>query len=291
MDSSGQRAQVMRAVVWMSGAVGSFIAMAIAARAVSFELDTFEIMTWRSAVGLAIMVGVLTVGRRWHLVTTRQLPLHVARNVMHFTGQNLWIFAVTAIPLAQVFAMEFSSPIWVLVLSPLLLGERMTIMRGLAALLGFAGVLMVARPGAQEISPGLITAALAAICFAFNFVLTKRLTRTIPTPGILFWLTTIQLGLGVVCAGYDGDLALPTAATLPWLVVIGCAGLLAHFCLTTALSFAPATVVVPIDFARLPMIAVIGALFYAEPLDWWVLAGALVIFGGNYLNIWSETRA
>ncbi|MWB78833.1 EamA family transporter [Pseudooceanicola sp. 216_PA32_1] len=289
--SGTSRADVLSAVVWMSGAVGSFIAMAVAARAVSFELDTFEIMTYRSAVGVLIVVVVLTLRGRWHVVRVRKMPLHFARNLAHFTGQNLWLLAVMTIPLAQVFALEFSAPIWVVVLSPLMLGERMTVMRWLAALLGFAGVLMVARPGAQEISPGLLAAAAAAICFALNYVITKRLTRTEATGSILFWLTTLQLGMGLICAGFDGDIALPSPASLPWLMLIGCAGLLAHYCLTTALTFAPATVVMPIDFARLPLIAVVGALFYAEPLDIWVLAGALVIFGGNYLNIWSETRA
>ena len=103
-------------------------------------------------------------------------------------------------------------------------------------------------------------------------------------------MTAMQAVMGLVCAGIDGDIALPDASTLPWLVLIGCAGLLAHFCLTTALSLAPATVVVPLDFARLPLIAVVGMLFYAEPLDGFVFLGALFIFGGNYLNIWTETR-
>jgi drug/metabolite transporter (DMT)-like permease len=72
---------------------------------------------------------------------------------------------------------------------------------------------------------------------------------------------------------------------------IGIAGLAAHYCLTTALSLAPATIVVPIDFARLPLAAVLGAMLYREPTDIFVVLGALLIFGGNYLNIWRESRA
>ena len=121
-------------------------------------------------------------------------------------------------------------------------------------------------------------------------MLTRKLTRTETTTCILFYLTTMQAVLGVICAGYDGDIALPTTTTAPWLVLIGCAGLLAHFCLTNALMLVPATVATPIDFARLPVIAVIGMMWYDEPLDIYVFLGAIIIFGGNYLNIWTETR-
>ena len=100
----------------------------------------------------------------------------------------------------------------------------------------------------------------------------------------------MQAVFGLICAGYDGDVALPTLQTLPWLVLVGCAGLLAHFCLTTALSLAPASVVMPIDFARLPIIALVGMAVYAEPLEWAVLGGAAVIFAANWINIRNETR-
>jgi drug/metabolite transporter (DMT)-like permease len=281
---------VLRAALWMTGAIASFSAMAVAGREASFDLDTFEIMLYRSIVGVIIVFVVLTATRRWHEVSRRHPGLQIMRNLAHFSGQNLWFYAVTVIPLAQVFALEFTSPLWVLVLSPLVLGERMTPIRTLAAVLGFTGILIVARPTAESLNPGVITAALSAVCFAFTIMLTKKLTRTESIACILFYLTTTQVVFGLIAAGYDGDIALPSATSLPYVVVIGCAGLMAHFCLTNALSIAPATVVIPIDFARLPVIAVVGMLLYQEPLDLFVFAGALVIFAGNYLNIWHETR-
>ena len=241
-------------------------------------------------MGVITIFAILTLTGRWGQVTRRHTGLQIMRNLAHFSGQNLWFYAVTVIPLAQVFALEFTSPLWVLVLSPLVLGERLTPMRALAAVLGFIGILIVARPNPESLNPGVITAALSAICFAFTIMLTKKLTRTESIACILFYLTTTQVVFGLIAAGYDGDIALPSATSLPFVVVIGCAGLLAHFCLTNALSIAPATVVIPIDFTRLPVIAVVGMLRYNEPLDLFVLAGALVIFAGNYLNIWHETR-
>ncbi|WP_415405331.1 DMT family transporter [Tateyamaria sp. SN3-11] len=274
----------------MSGSIASFSVMAVAGREVSHSLDTFEIMMYRSVVGVVVVCVLMAMTGTWRSVQTARIKTHLLRNVAHFTGQNLWFYAVTVIPLAQVFALEFTSPIWVIVLSPLILGERLTPVRALAAIMGFVGILIVARPDMEGINAGVITAASSAIFFALTIMLTKRLTRHEGITSILFWLTAMQLVMGVVMAGYDGDIALPDAQTGPWVFLIGCAGLLAHYCLTNALSIAPATVVVPIDFIRLPTIAVIGMLVYGEVIDIWVFVGALVIFTGNYINIWVETR-
>ncbi|AXI42345.1 DMT family transporter [Sulfitobacter sp. SK011] len=280
----------LRAALWMIGSIASFSAMAIAGRELGARFDTFEIMMYRSAFGVFVVIIVAFATGAWRQINTRNMGQQVIRNLAHFTGQNLWFYAVTVIPLAQVFALEFTSPLWVIVLSPLILGERLTFMRGIAAIMGFIGILIVARPSIDGINAGLIAAASSAIFFALTIMFTKRLTRTQTITGILFYLTTMQLVFGLITAGYDGDIALPDAASLPFLALIGVCGLLAHYCLTNALSIAPATVVVPIDFIRLPVIAVLGMLLYQESLDILVFVGAVVIFAGNYLNIWFETR-
>jgi drug/metabolite transporter (DMT)-like permease len=290
MSTKTDAAQILKAGLWMTGAILSFTSMAVAGRAVSIDLDTFEIMTYRSLVGVVIVLIVASSAGTLRQVTNRNLGTHLIRNVGHFTGQNLWFYSLTVIPLAQVFALEFTTPLWVILLSPLVLGERLTPVRALSAAIGFIGVLIVARPSPDNLEFGQLTAASAAIGFAISIMFTRKLTRTETITCVLFYLTTMQAVLGLICAGYDGDIALPSTSSLPWLVLIGCAGLLAHFCLTTALSLAPATLVIPIDFTRLPMIALVGWIFYAEPLNLWVGVGALVIFGANYLNIWHETR-
>ncbi len=282
--------QMMRAAIWMIGAIASFSTMAVAGREVSATLDTFEIMTYRSLVGVTVVVVAITLAGHWPRVSRQRLGVHLLRNLAHFTGQNLWFFAVTAIPLAQVFALEFTSPLWVIILSPLLLGERLTRIRATAAVLGFAGILIVARPSPETVNLGVVTAASSAIFFALTTIFTKRLTRHEDIASILFWLTTMQLVMGLLAAGMDGDIAAPDMQTAPWLVLIGLAGLVAHFCVTKALTLAPATVVVPFDFARLPTIAIVGMVLYGESLDIWVLLGAAVIFLANYLNILGETR-
>jgi drug/metabolite transporter (DMT)-like permease len=283
--------QPLRAAVWMLGAIVAFSAMAVAGRAASFELDTFEMMTYRSMIGLVVVLVVARLAGTLHQVTLRHQRIHWLRNLAHFTGQNLWFYAITVAPLALVFALEFTSPLWTMLLAALFLGERLTWWKVAAGLLGFVGILTVVQPGAQPVSIGMIAAAVAAIFFATTAIFTKRLTRTETITCILFWLTAMQLVIGLVACLWDGDMALPSTAMLPWLLVIGLGGLTAHFCLTNALSIAPASIVMPMDFARLPAIAVVGVVLYAEPLEWGVILGAALIFAANYLNILTSQRA
>ncbi|SCM67877.1 DMT family transporter [Donghicola eburneus] len=281
---------VLRGCLWMSGAILSFSAMAIAGREVSTNLDTFEIMLYRSLIGFLIVLAVASLAGTRGDIKTDRLPLHLVRNLCHFTAQNLWFFAITVVPLAQVFAIEFSAPLWALLMSAIILNERLTKNRVIAGIAGFVGILVITRPGVNAIGWAQLTPALAAIGFAASAVTTRLLTRTERITSIMFWLTGMQFVFGLICAGIDLDIAVPTAANLPLVTVIAICGVTAHFCLTTALSLAPASIVMPIDFLRLPLIAAIGALMYSEVLDVYVALGALIIITANYANIRIETR-
>jgi len=280
----------LTAAAWMLGSIASFSSMAIAGRAVAPVLDTFELMTWRSIIGFFLVIGIGGVMGQLSQIRGNRLGTHLVRNVFHFAGQNLWFWALAMIPLAQVFALEFTSPLWVILLSPLFLAERITGVRLLSAGLGFLGILIVARPDLTRIDPGVLAAAASAIGFAGSAIFTKRLTRYEGVISILFWLTVMQAVFGASLSAIDGDVTLPDAQTFPWLLLIGGAGVLAHLCLTKALTLAPATVVIPIDFARLPVIALVGMALYGEPLDGWVFLGAAIIFAANWMNIRAESR-
>lgn len=275
----------------MIGAALSFTSMAVAGREVAHELDTFEIMTYRSLIGIVVVLLVAKYAGTLGQINTQKMGLHVIRNASHFAGQNLWFYAVTVITLPQLFAFEFSVPLWVALLAPFFLSEKLTMMRLSTALIGFLGILIVARPDQIGLSPGIMAAAISALGFTGSAIATKLLTRTQTTTCIMFWLVILQAIFGIVGAGYDLDIALPSLATLPWVIVIGLAGLFAHFCITSALQIAPAVVVFPIDFIRLPLAATIGIMFYNEPFELAVFAGAIIIFGAVFLNIRSEHRA
>ena len=282
--------KTIQAAVWMTGTIGSFSAMAVSGREISFDLDTFEIMMYRSIIGLIIVLLLAKLFKTHREISTQNLSLHFYRNLSHFTGQNLWFYALTLIPFAQLFAFEFSVPLWVMLAAPFLLGERLTNIRIISILVGFIGILIVTRPWLAGLAPGIIPAALCAIGFACSVIFTKQLTQKVSITCILFWLTSMQLLMAVICAGYDGDISLPSSSNFIWIIIIGIGGLLAHFCITKALQLAPATVVTPIDFCRLPVIAAIGYVFYNEALDIFIIGGAIIIFIANYINIWSETK-
>ncbi|MCB1336464.1 MAG: DMT family transporter [Maritimibacter sp.] len=275
----------------MIGSVVSFSAMAVAGRELHGAHDTFEIMLYRSLVGLGIVVAVMLATGRMGQIATQRFGLHLLRNLAHFAGQNLWFYALALVPLAQAFALEFTAPLWALLFAPLVLGEPITRVRSLAALLGFVGVLVVTRPFSAPLTVGVIAAAAAAIGFGFSALFTRRLTRTESLTTILFYLTALQVALGLVSAGYDGEIAPPTLATAPLLALIGIAGLVAHYCLTSALRLVPATVVMPLDFTRLPLIALIGWAVYGERLDGYIALGAALIFAANTLNLSEGARA
>ncbi|SDW71528.1 DMT family transporter [Roseicitreum antarcticum] len=285
-------AQPLKAALWMGGAIASFVFMTIAGRAIQIELNSFELMFWRSVIGFWIVIALIVThprfrnalpGQRWQIIRPTNPALHLTRNVFHFAGQNLWFYGIMMIPLSQLVAIEFTSPIWVALLSPLVLAERLTRRKLGAAMLGFAGVLLVAQPGLQPINSGHIAGMLAAVGFAMNIMLTKRIMRHDAVLCVLFWMTLLQALFGLILSTLGG-FTWPSTEVVPWLFVVGITGLTAHFCLTTALSVAPATTVAPMEFARLPIIALVGVWVYAEALDPWVFAGAVIIFSANWIN-------
>lgn len=281
----------LAAALWMIGSISAFLVMAVAGREVSATHDTFEIMTWRSLIGFVVVIAFAVMTGRRKEVKTSHLDRHLLRNTMHFTGQNLWFWALTMIPLGQVFALEFTSPIWVILLAPIFLGETLTRAKLFAAALGFAGTLIVARPDFSSLDPGIAAAAIAALCFAATNIATKSLTRVESIVSIMFWLTGMQLVMGLIMASYDGDIAMPTEQSLPWLVLIGFCGLTAHACLTMALSLAPASVVVPIDFIRLPIAIGVGWYLYSETLEPALIFGAALILIGITVNLRASNAA
>lgn len=278
-------ARPLKAAGWMGVAILSFTLMAVAGRAVQAELDSFELMFWRSLIGFVIVLAVVLLGGPGLRAMRPARPgQHLLRNLAHFAGQNLWFYGIMVIPLAQLVALEFTMPIWVALLAPLVLGERLTRHRLGVAALGFVGVLVVAQPGLQPLNAGHAAGALAAVGFALNLLITRRIMRHDGVLVVLFWMTLMQLALGLAFS-LPGGFTWPSAGMTPWLVILGLTGLSAHYALTSALGHAPATLVAPMEFARLPLIALVGVLLYGEALDPLVLLGAAVIFWANWLNL------
>ena len=268
----------------MGGTLISFVGMAIGVRHLSSSMGTFEILLLRSAVALAILAPILLCNR--DEVDTRLLGRQALRNVVHFGAQYCWTLGIAILPLVEVFALEFTMPIWVTFLSVLFLKEALTLPRVVAAVGGFLGVLIILRPGADVFDPAALIVLMAAIGFAGSVVLVKSLADHVSPLAIVFWMSALQMPMGLVPA--LNDWVPPTWWDVPAIMLVGMTGLSAHYTMAQALKLADASFLLPIDFLRVPLIALIGFLLFNEPISAWVLAGAVVIFGANYYAATSE---
>jgi drug/metabolite transporter (DMT)-like permease len=181
-------------------------------------------------------------------------------------------------------------PAWTALLAAAFLGERLTANRIGTVACGFLGVLIILRPGLEAFQPAALLVLAAAFGYALSNVATKKLkTAAETTFAVVFWMNVMQLPFGYL--GSDPLFFLRIdSSTLIGVIGIGISGLSAHYCLTNALAAGDATVVIPLDFMRLPLIAVVGWSFYGEALDVLVFAGGAVIFAGVLWNLRSETR-
>lgn len=285
---------LIKGIAWMIGSLTSFTLMTVSVRELGGDMHPFQILFIRSTIGILILLPILThFGRGqpeggWKQIRRRHLAGHALRNVVHFTGQVLWIFGVGLLPLATVSAIEFTSPLWGGLLAVLFLGERMNRGRLAAFCLGFIGILIIVRPGFIEISDGIAIMLCCAFFFGATGAITKWLTRRETALAITFFMVTMQAAFGGVASIFVWEPVL--VEHLPWLFLVGVSGLSAHFCLTSALAQADATVIMPIDFLRLPLVALVGFLVYTEAFQIEILLGALIIFSGNYISLRYETR-
>ncbi len=271
----------------MGGAVLSFTAMAVAVRELQRHLGSFEIVFLRSVVMLAIVLAMLPRAGV-SSVFTRRFSEHLWRNLIHFVGQVLWVYSIGALTLATVFAIEFTMPVWTALLAWLFLKERLTVPRLVMLALGLAGVLIILRPGAGSFHPAALAMILGSLCYASSFIFTKRLSSTDSALAVLFWMSVVQTPISLAAA--LPQWVTPVALDLPWILAIGVGSFSAHYCMTRAMKLVDAIVAVPIDFIRLPLIAVVGAALYGEALDPMVFVGAAVIFAGTYYSLSRESR-
>ena len=282
--------KLARVVLWMVGALLSFSVMAVSVRELAKHgLSIFEILVFRSAIALLVLLLLLLLRPELRSYTLpRRMPLNLLRNSVHYAAQYAWALSLTMLPLALVFALEFTMPVWTVLLAIWVLHERMTVSRIGVVVLGLIGVLVILRPGIADFNPAVILVLLAAFGYAITMITTKQLTATETTFGIVFWMAVIQLPLSLIGSNPTVFLHLQASHALPALGV-GIAGLTSHYCLSNAFRAGDATLVIPLDFMRIPLIAVVGWAFYGERLDIFVLLGALIIVGGVLWNLRSET--
>ena len=274
---------ITRAAFWMAGWLLLMVVIAVAGREATRELTVFQVMAMRSVIGLAMLWPLVHRAGGLAAMRSQRLPVHVGRNVVHYAAQYGWLAALSLIPLAQLVAIEFTMPIWSALLAAALLGERLDRARIGAVVLGLAGVLVIVRPDAAHINLGQWIALAAALGFGISVVLVKSLTRTDAAIQVSFWMLVVQSAIGIVPALVVWQW--PSPAGWGWVLLVAFCGTYSHYCFARAMELADATVVVPMDFLRVPFTALAGWALYAERMDLLTLAGMVLILTGNGLNL------
>jgi drug/metabolite transporter (DMT)-like permease len=272
-----------RAALWMAGWLALMLIVAIAGREAVRELNVFQVMEVRAILGFCILYPLVRMNGGFAAMKTARPLQHIGRNLIHYAAQLGWFFALTLIPIGQVVSIEFTMPIWTAILAASFLGERMTVWKIAAIVLGVVGVIIIVRPATGDVNPGQLIALAAAVGFGISVAMMKSLTRTEKTISIIFWMQVIQFAAGFFPALYVWQW--PAAHVWGWIVVIAFCGTFSHYCMARAMLHADATVVLPMDFLRVPLTATAGWLIYSERLDMFTVLGAALILTGNLLNL------
>ncbi|HSH99704.1 MAG TPA: DMT family transporter [Reyranella sp.] len=272
----------------MAGWLACMAVMVIAGRETTRALSVFQVMELRSLIGFVMLWPLIHRAGGVRAMRTAHPGWQLVRNVAHYAAQCCWLAALTLIPIAQVVSIEFTMPIWIAILAVSFLGEHMGLWKNVAVGLGLVGVVVIVRPFGGEVGTGQLIALAASVGFAVSVIVVKALTRTDRVIVILFWMVAIQSVLGLVPALLVWRW--PTPEVWGWLVVVAFCGTYSHYCMTRALLHADATVVVPMDFLRVPLAALVGWWVYGERVDLLTAVGAGLILVGNLLNLKAAER-
>ncbi len=279
----------------MTGALGAFVLAAVSIRNLGAQFNAFEIGAVRTGGGLVVLSLALW---QWPTlrasVTTSRFTEHLLRNVAHALGGILWTISITLLPLATVFSLEFTAPAWAALLAYPLIGERISRRAVLGIVASLVGVVLILRPSPATFDIVALIPVGAAFCFGISVLLTRKLIQTQTVFAVLYWMMVIQFPINVAGALFvpapSGFAISPSAETLMAMGMLVIAGICSQLCLSRALQIGSAMKVMPLDFLRVPLIAIIGWFFYGEPLDAWVFAGVSFIMGGIWYGLHARAQ-
>lgn len=256
-------------------------------RHISATIDAFEQTFWRQVIGAIILLPYA-----WRLgfkgLKTRQLGTNLIRNTAGYVGISFSFLSITLIPMADSLALQFTLPLFTMIFAFLILSERVGRHRIAATVVGFAGALVILRPGIVDINLGMTVALLAAASFGVSDTLVRRLSRTDSTTLIVFYGFALQIPIAAAVAAFNW--VTPSLTDWPWLIALGLTSFAAQWSLARSFVLAEASLVSPVLFIRLPMVAAIGFFFFAQVPDIWTGVGAVIIFAATYYSARREAK-
>lgn len=263
------------AALWMVVSCAFFAVLNVLVRHLSFDMHPFEIAFFRNGFGLIFVLPWL-VRRGLPGVGTQRMGMHVVRALVSLAAMLCWFTAVSLMPIAEVTALSFTAPLFATVGAALFLGEVVRLRRWAATVIGFAGAVVIIRPGFETIDYPTGLALASAGFMSISVLLVKSLCRTERPAVIVFYMTSLMTPMSLVPALFVWDW--PQPLTWVWLAAMGLGATLAHLALNRAFGLADISAVLPFDFFRLVFVAILGLAFFDERPDMWMWIGAAVIF-------------
>ena len=279
----------IQGMVWMFLSTFAFTSMVGFVREASATFNTFEITFWRALFGLLFMVPWLA-RVRFRGLKTKCAGMHLTRNVLHFIGIVTWVYVVAWINLSVGIALQFTVPLFTIAMAALILKERVDRARWTATMIGFAGVLVIIRPDAGAIDTLAVITLVSAAFYAASNIATMAIGQDDSSELVVFYMHLMHLPMALFGAVAMG-MSVPHWTDLPMLAGVGISATFAHYLLAQALRVTDASVVMPIDFLKLPWIALLAYTLFGESPAAGAWGGGTIIFGATYYILRRESRA
>ncbi|MBO9477317.1 DMT family transporter [Shimia sp. R11_0] len=275
----------LKGVFWMLVTGLCFVAVTALVKLVGTRLPAAETAFLRYALGAVFLIPMIRPIVQARL-SRRQLGLFGLRGVLHTGAVVAWFFAMTRIPIAEVTAMNYLSPVYVTVGAALFLGEKLAFRRIAAVIVALIGVAIILRPGFRELSPGHFAMLFTALGFAGGYLIAKKLSEEV-SPTVVVGMLSVTVTIGLAPLALSVWVA-PTFEELVILFAVACFATAGHYTMTLAFKAAPVTVTQPVSFLQMVWAVLLGWLAFGEQPDVWVLVGALVIIGAISFITWRE---
>ncbi|MCP1336900.1 DMT family transporter [Hyphomicrobiales bacterium FT118] len=270
----------------LSGVSGTLMLSAI--KHLAEDLHPLQIAFFRCVVGFIVLAPMLWQIGGVRAMRTRHIGLHALRGLLNAGAMLCFFWAVSITPLAMISAINFTAPLFATLLAILILGERVGIRRWAGLVIGFAGTLVIVRPGFEAVSPGAILALVSSLVWAGAMIVIKRLTHE-ESPLVITLYASIFVGLFALIPAI-AVWQWPTGWQWGWLALIGVFGSAVQYFLTRAFSLADTTLVLPFDFLKLVWASIAGLFLFQEVPDIWTWIGGSVIFASSFYIAYRERR-
>ncbi len=289
-DWFGGQSSNLRGFIWITLSTFAFMSMVMIVRHISDRYNTGELAFWRALIGLVLLTPIF-IRSGSTLFRTQQFRFHLLRNVMHFVGVAGWFYAISRMNLSTGMALQFTVPLFTILLAILFLREKVDTARWVATIIGFAGVIVILRPGIEPVTLAAIAALVSALGYGAANIATKVLVRNCSSNTIVFYMNVMHLPMALCAAWASGGINVPAATDIPWLIGLAASATLAHWLLAKALGEADASLIIVVDFTKLPWITLGAFIFFGETPAVWAWVGGMVIFASTVYIVRRAARA